>query len=183
MNRFYLLLWLRWIVRLTMMSIVSAAFIAAFITLFIYVKQGMQPLNHEIYSALFAIFKFWFVLGWSVTLLLFLFLGLKYIFNICISGYQLTLLTCPQKDKAGSVIKIIGYGDLVKVWRKWLMLMIWIVGVEMILALAATKLLTSYVSVFDWFSIYILYIFILIAGYFSFMILSVRCKKVKVVKC
>lgn len=183
MSRFYLLLWVQWSIRLTVTSILSAAFIAALITLYIYVEQGMRALDHEVYRALYAIWQFWFTLSWSFTLLLSLFLGLKHIFNVCTSGYKLTLLSCPDKDKISSVIETIGYGDLVKVWRKWLMLLIWLVGAQMILAVAVTTIVGSYSSIFEWFSIYILYGFILIAGYFSFMILSVRCKKVKVAKC
>ncbi|MFA7501052.1 MAG: hypothetical protein WCY85_08630, partial [Sulfurimonas sp.] len=92
---------------------------------------------------------------------------------------ELKLLTCEGSD----VIEVIGYGDLVKVWRKWLMLLIWLVGSAMILALIYTNLFTSYDGVFEWFSIYWLYGFILLSGYFSFIILSSKCKKIKIVTC
>jgi hypothetical protein len=170
-------------VRLTLTSIASSAFIAAFITLFIYLSQGMKTIDTGIFAALVSIFKFWFILSWNITLLLALFLSLKYIFNNCIAGYKLNLLSCTKEDKIGVPLKIVGYGDLVKVWRKWLMLLIWLVGAQMILALIFMKLFSSYVSIFGWFNIYVLYFFILLAGYFSFMILSVRCKKVRIVKC
>ncbi|WP_297443522.1 hypothetical protein [Sulfurimonas sp.] len=183
MSKFYLSLWLHWLFRLTLTSLFLAAMIAGVITVFIYINQGMQTLSLEIYHALFLIFKFWFVLSWSVTLLISLFLSLKYIFNRCLFNYQLKLLSCPQEGVETSVLEDIGYGDLVKVWRKWLMLLIWIVGGEMILLLTLTTLFASYDSIFEWFNIYILYILIGIAGYFSFMVLSVRCKKVKVTKC
>ena len=149
------------------------------ITASLYLKQGLVPLTPDVYQALFDITKFWFPLLWSLTLLLILFRSIKYIFNICIVGYKLKLLTCDLADK----IENIGYGDLVKVWRKWFMLIIWLVGVEMILALSITYMLSDYSSVFEWFNIYWLFGFILSAGYVSFILLSNRCKRVKVVKC
>jgi len=117
-----------------------------------------------------------------VTLLLALFSTLKSVFNNCHNGFKLELLHCPKENEK-EAIEFIGYGDLVKVWRKWLMLLIWITAVEMTLALVYTHLILSFESLFDWFNIYVLYIFILIAGYFGLMILSVRCKKVRLSRC
>jgi hypothetical protein len=139
----------------------------------------MPSLNTEVIQALLNIFKFWFVVFWSITLLLALFRSLKYIFNRCIYGYELKLYTCDTKE----LIEDIGYGDLVKVWRKWLMLIIWLVGSFMILSLAYTYMFTSYSGVFKWFDIYWLFGFILLSGYFSFIIMAARCKRVKVVRC
>ena len=168
--------------RLSVTTLVLAAFISAVITLFIYIQEGAVALDDRVIDALFKVFSFWFALVWDFSLLLFLFRGIKHIFNRCYSGYTLELLSCPNE---GSVQKIehIGYGDLVKVWRKWLMLLIWLVGSEMILATVVSKLSFSHDALFDWFHIYVLYAFILIAGYFSFIILSAKCKRVRVVKC
>lgn len=182
MSRFYTFLWLFWSFRLTLNSILIASVISIFITIGIYINQGSQELNQRVYEALFLVFKFWFVLSWSLTLLLSLFRELKPVFNRCINGYKLTLLSCPSEGKQEK-IKEIGYGDMVKVWRKWFTLLIWLVGAEMILGVAFTKLFTSHTAIFDWFNIYILYGFVLIGGYFSFMILSMRCKKVKIERC
>ncbi|WP_226966418.1 hypothetical protein [Sulfurimonas sediminis] len=96
------------------------------------------------------------------------------------------LLGCSKEEtneEAGKTIDKIGYGDLLKVWRKWFMLMIWTVAGEMIVAVIVMKLFSSYESVFTWFNMYVLHIFILIAGFFSFIVLSVKCKKVQVKKC
>ena len=139
-------------------------------------------LNQEVLLALFEIFKFWFSVLWNFTILIALFRSLKYIFNTCYGGYKLVLHTCVNKSKS-EIIEFVGYGDLLKVWRKWLMLIIWLVGVQMILALVFTMLFTSFDAIFDWFNIYILFAFVLIAGFFSFVLLSVRCKLVKVQKC
>lgn len=179
MSRFYLLLWLRWAARLTFCSTSLAALSSFLVTAITYVSRGLPELNMEITGALVDIFIFWFPLFFSFTILIALFRGLKYIFNSCIDGFELQLLTCDGNE----VIENIGYGDLVKVWRKWLMLLIWLVGSIMILALIYTNLFTSYSTLFEWFNIYWLYGFILIGGYFSFIIMSSRCKKVKIVMC
>ncbi|MEA3371177.1 MAG: hypothetical protein U9Q40_07540 [Campylobacterota bacterium] len=161
-----------------------AGTISFFVTLFLYVSRGMQELSSEVFVALTQIFLFWFALIWSLTLLVALFRSLKYIFNSCYDGYRLELLSCPSENSGESeVIKTIGYGDLVKVFRRWLMLIIWLVGAQMIVAVAFTKLLSFESAIFEWFNIYILYLFVLVAGYFSLMLLGSRCKKVKVTKC
>lgn len=179
MSRFYLLLWLRWVIRVALGSVLFASVLAAFITFFLYISQGMPPLNAEVASALFAIAKFWFPLSWSFALLLTLFRSLKYLFNSCTAGYTLKLQECQTQE----FIAVIGYGDLVKVWRKWFMLLIWIVAAQMIFALAFTYILSDYSGVFAWFDIYWLFAFVLIAGYFSIILLANRCKRVKIKQC
>ena len=178
MYKFYLKIWSKWVLLLTVISISFAVIISIFITTLIYVNQGIVPLTQEVVIALSDIFKFWFPIVWNLALLIALFIGLKNIFNSCYDGYELKLLTCKKET-----IEIIGYGDLVKVWRKYFMLLIWIIATEMIISLSFTYLLSDYNNLFDWFNIYILYIFVLISSYFSFIILSSKCKLIKVQKC
>ncbi len=182
MSKFYFSLWLQWVFRLTLCSIAFASILSLFVTIFIYIAQGMPTYSSEVYSALVQVFTFWFVILWNFTLLIALFRSLKYVFNSCHSGYKLQLLSCLKETKR-EVLDCIGYGDLLKVWRKWFMLMIWLVGAQMIFALIFTKLFTSYDGIFEWFNIYILYTFVLVAGYFSFILLGSRCKRVEIVKC
>ena len=179
MNKFYFFLWLRWAVRLSLCSIFLASILSFSITTYTYLSQGLPSLNSEVYLALKNVFIFWFPISWSLTLLIALFRALKHIFNTKIAGYELKLYSCDMKE----ILEDIGYGDIVKVWRKWFMLMIWLVGSLMILSLVYTYIFTSLESVFSWFSIYWLFVFILVSGYFSFMIMSHRCKRVKIVKC
>lgn len=179
MSKFYFLLWAGWAFKLTTNSVGLALILSLIITSFIYIRQGLPSLNTEVYHALLDITMFWFPLVWSLSLLLILFRSLKYIFNTCIAGYKLELLSCNLSE----IIEYIGYGDLVKVWRKWFMLIIWLVGTQMIIALTLTYTLSSYSGVFEWFNIYWLFAFILASGYVSFILLSTRCKRVKVVKC
>ena len=182
MSKFYFLLWLKWVIRLTAGSVVGSFLLSLFVVIYVYLNNDMQSLNTEITKALFLVFKFWFALLWNFTLLVTLFRSLKHPFNQCYDGYQMKLLTCVKKDE-GMYIKDVLYGDLIRVWRKWLMLIIWIVAIEMIVAVVISKVFSSYSAVFDWFNVYILYFFILVAGYFSFMLLASRCKLVKIKKC
>ncbi|DAB31073.1 MAG TPA: hypothetical protein CFH84_00420 [Sulfurimonas sp. UBA12504] len=179
MSKFYLFLWLRWLFLVTFYSLFLASALAAFITFFIYLSEGMPPLSSEIGKALFAIAKFWFPLTWSLALLLALFASVKYFFNTCTAGYVLKLQSCQTQE----FIEVIGYGDLVKVWRKWFMLLIWIVAAQMIIALAFTSVFSDFESVFVWFDIYWLFGFILVAGYFALIVLTNRCTRVKIKQC
>lgn len=179
MYKFYFLLWLKWAARVSFCSFFLASFLSGFITLFIYINQGSPTLNSEVLSALFEIAKFWFPLSWSLALLLALFRSVKYIFNTCIAGYELKLYSCNEKE----LLQEIGYGDLVRVWRKWFMLIIWMVAAQMVLALAFTYIFSEFKSIFEWFNIAWLFGFILIAGYFSFGVLTSRCKRVKIKQC
>jgi len=182
MNKFYLIVWLRWMWRLTLTSLLNAIIITLLIVLVLYIKEGMPPLSSDLNKALLDIATFWFAIVWNATLLLALFRGMKYIFNKPANGYELQLLICP-KDGKSDVIEVVGYGDLVKVWRKWFMLLIWLVCVAMIFATVFSYFLLDTNTMFGWFNIYILFAFVLFAGYFSFMILSSRCKKVRIHKC
>ncbi len=182
MGKFYFTIWLKWAIYLSVSSIVWATIFSSLVTLFIYINQGSVALSTEVYQALFKIVKFWFPLVWSVTLLVALFRALKIVFNRCYNGYEMKLLQC-MKEGQSETIEIVGYGDVKSVWRKWLMLLIWLVGAQMILAFIFTRFFTSYEAVFAWFSIYLLYAFVLIGGYFSFILLSSRCRLVKVKRC
>lgn len=181
-SKFYLQLWLSWAVRLTLSSLTLALVLSTAVTLFLFAKQGFPQLTQEVIHALLLILQFWFAPLWGLTLLLSLFRGIKYIFNSCKNGYMLELLSCPKEGDVQS-IEVVGYGDLIKVWRKWLMLLIWLVGAQMIVATILKYLLSSSNFSLEWFSIYVLYAFVLLAGYFSFMILTARCKQVRIVKC
>lgn len=172
MSKFYFFIWLRWSARLATCSVLLAYFFALLITLYSYISSGSPSIDTEVFNALRNVLEFWFPIVFSFTLLLALFRSLKYIFNICINGYKIQLLTCNGNE----VIEVIGYGDLVKVWRRWFMLNIWLVGAQMIVAVIITQN-------YEWFDIYYLSAFILISGYFSFILLGSRCKKVKVVAC
>ncbi|PHQ92296.1 MAG: hypothetical protein COB42_01720 [Sulfurimonas sp.] len=179
MYSFYFYLWLRWALRVSLCSIVLALVGALFVTVFIYIQQGLPTLRVEVYLALFDIMIFWFPLMWSLSLLVALFRSLKHIFNVEIKGYRLALLECSSKEE----LYDIGYGDIVKVWRKWFMVMIWLVACQILLGSVLVYMFTSYASVLEWLNIYFLFLFVLLSGYFSFILLGGRCKKVKLVKC
>ncbi|MBA1432080.1 MAG: hypothetical protein FAF04_00455 [Epsilonproteobacteria bacterium] len=186
MQKFYFELWLAWALRVIFCSLVLAVFFALLTTAVLYLKQGMVSLNAEVQAALFDLFSFWFFLSLNIAVLIALFRSVKYLFNHPHAGYMLRLKKC-SKDKSEeekeAYIEFIGYGDLIKVWRKWFMLLIWIVGSLMILALVITYLFTPYKALFDWFNVYVLYAFILAGGYLSFIFMPARCKSMRIVKC
>ena len=182
MSRFYFLLWLSWSVRVILCTLFVASLLSGVATLIIYIKQGMLPLDDAVRVALYDIWHFWFVISVNIALLFALFRSVKYLFNHCYAGYMLKLKVC-ERAQEEEFIEDIAYGDLVKVWRKLFLLLIWLVAALMIFAVIITYSLSNHTSLFDWFNIYILYAFIAISGYLSFIFLSSRCKAVKVVKC
>lgn len=167
MYKFYFLLWLRWAIRLSVESIFFTSIFALLITFYTYINIGSPSLNSENIEAILKVFKFWFAITWNFSILISLFSGIKYIFNVCIDGYELKLLTC----KGDEVIEVIGYGDLVRVWRKWFLLIIWLVAILMI------------ITMFKFYNVYALFGFILLSGYISFIVMIARCKKIKVIRC
>ncbi|MDH4945280.1 hypothetical protein [Sulfurimonas sp. C5] len=170
MKKFYFTLWLFWAFRVIVESIVLAVVLSLIITTVLYIKQGFVPLEQEVLNALFELFNFWFLITLNFAVLIALFRSVKYIFNRCFAGFTFKLLSCPNKKE---YIDVIGYGDLVKFWRKWFMLLIWLTAAFMIINLI----------LFDYYNIYVLYGAILLSGYFSFIFIGVRCKQIRIVKC
>lgn len=179
MTKFYFQTWLSWVLRVFLCTLSITLFLSTLISSVIYFKQDMPPLSSEIYSALYEIGKFWFMVVWNLSFLLALFRSIKYIFNKPRYGYQFILSDC----KFQHYIDPIGYGDLVKVWRKWFMLLIWLVVVMMIFATLFLYLFSSRDDLFAWFNVWWLFGFVIISGYFSFVLLPNRCKEVKVKRC
>lgn len=176
MSRFWFKLWLGWVVRFTTESVLLASILSFIITAFIYVAKGMIPIDKDVIKALFDVFRFWFVILWSLTLLISLFRAIKHLFNHCYNGYVLKLLTCNGAEE----IETIGYGDISKVFRKWMMAMIWSVSALMILSFAVSYL---FIDSYHWYNIYVLYIFIVISGGVTLPLMGSRCKRVKLSKC
>ncbi len=179
MSKFYFFLWLRWLLRVLLCSLGLAFALSFLISSFIYINQGMLEFSDEVMNALLEIFQFSFPITLSFTLLIALFRALKYIFNQEVYGYKMNLLECDSKKR----IEKIGYGDLVKVWRKWFMIMIWLVTTELTVSLVFIHFFISKNTIMEWFDIYYISVLIFIAGYFSFIILGSRCDRVKIVKC
>lgn len=182
MLSFYISLWLFWLGRMLVLTPLLGMAFSLCVTLLIYAKEGFAPLSSEVLLALFDIFGFWFVLLVNLALLLALFINTKHLFNRCYSGFSLKLLSC-SKDADPEVIYEIGYGDLRKVWRKWLLLIVYHSSAFVLLSTLLHYLLYPSDSLLAWFSISILYIYILLAGFFSLFILANYSKNVRIVKC
>lgn len=182
MLRFYLFLWLEWIVRMFIVTLLFTSIMSLVITLFLYISREMPPLSGEIYRALFEIFRFWFLLLLNIAIPLALFINVKYLFNSSYGGICLRLLSS-IKDGEVEVIDTIGYGDLVQVWRRWLFYIV--LGSSLLVLLSAlfTYLFTQYDSLFDWFSVYTLYLFVTLSGLFSIVLLTKSFKALRLERC
>ena len=179
MAKFYFFTWLRWALRVTLCAFSLALFLSVLISIFIYFRQDAPTLSSQTYSALYEIGKFWFMVSWNIAFLLALFRSIKYIFNKPINGYKFILTDC----KATSYIEPVGYGDLVKVWRRWFMLLIWLVVAQMIFSTLFLSIFSSGSDIFAWFNEKWLFAFSMLAGYVSFILLPNRCKRVRVKRC
>lgn len=140
-----------------------------------YYLKGMPTLESSVMEALLNIAGFWSGVFGSVVVVVALLASLKRVFNCCHAGYVMRLVACGN----GEVIPSIGYGDLLKVARKWLFLLIWLVGAMVVLAILVFGELLG----LEWFSFYVMYCFIMIAGYISFMVMVQRCRQIKVERC
>lgn len=177
-----MVLWLEWMKRMLFLTFIISASIALFILVGLYIKQGLPKLSFEILSALLDIFMFWFLLVINFVIPIALFISTKFLFNKPVNGFTLKLLTCP-KDKKRDILEEITYGDIVKVWRKFFFLLIWMSAIFVMIGIVFFYLFTSYKSLFSWFNIYLLYSFILLSGYPSILLLASRCKKIRIVTC
>ncbi len=182
MLSFYISLWLFWLVRMLILTPLIGVVLSACVTFVVYAKEGFAPLSADVFGALFDIFSFWFILLVNLALLIALFVNTKYFFNRCYNGFSLKLLSC-SKNEDPVVLEEFGYGDLVKVWRKWLLLIVYHSGAFVLLTTLFYYFFYPSNSLLDWFSISILYIFIHLAGFFSLFILANYSKNVRIEKC
>lgn len=182
MSQFYRAIWIVWMMRMVGWTLLLSFAFALLITVILYLKEGTPSLSIEILRALFDISLFWFLLALNFAIPLAFFISVKSLFNLPFGGFAFELLTCPKKGESG-VIKDIGYGDLLQVWRKFLFLIIYNSAILMLIAVVLSYIFTSYESIFSWFSIYLLYLFILLSGYPSIILLASRCKRVRIVTC
>lgn len=178
MRKFWFLLWAYWATWLTLFSGGFGALLALLATGTTYLITGAAPLSDEIVVALLDLFRFWFGICWSVALLLGLLLVVKRLFYRCIDHYQLHFLQCPSQTE----IRDLKVSDTVKLWRKWLMAIIWAVAAQVVIIVAIEYLIGSG-GLLEWFSIYSLYALVLIAGAITLPLMSLRCKMVRVKRC
>jgi len=179
MTRFYLRLWLFWFFQVSILSLGTAAFGDAAVTAGLYLYRGAPALDASVLEALWEIAGFWFGIIWSVTLLWALFVSLHRILERCYAHRKFILLTCKGDER----ITPVGYGDIVTLWRRWMMLLIWLVAAQLILMVGIRVVLGFEKALQEWFDIYWLYGALMIAGALSFPLLATRCKRIRVSQC
>jgi hypothetical protein len=170
-------IWLRWAIWVTLFSTLLAAHFAIAIALYMYISKGAVALTSEVLSALEAIGYFWFAILWSITLPLSTFFGMKQLFKWCYGGKKLQLFTCKKEP-----IDSIGYEDVIKVWRKWLFLMIWGVAAQLVLITGVEYIVVGG-ELMQWFSVYYLYALVMSASLVTLFVLVNRCQLVKLKRC
>ena len=179
MFRFWLTLWGRWALWLTLSSTLSALLISVTATSVIYFLKGAPALEDEVWAALTEIGRFVFLISWSVTLLGAFFFSVKRLFGHCIDGYTMVLLGCGGEEEIAHP----GAADTAKVWRKWLFVIIWGVAAQVIAVAALQSLLSPGEGMMAWFSAYWLYLFILLAALATLPLMGSRCSQVRVRRC
>ena len=182
MWRFYLGLWLVWVARMLSVSLLLSAFFSLLVTASLYLYKGLPPMEAEVNAALAEIATFWFLLLLNLTLPLALFINLKYLFNHCVNAIALRLRSCSLKN-SNEYLDPVEYGDLRKVWRKWFLLIIWISSVMVLFSFLIFYFFVSSGSFFEWLSVYHLYSYILLSGFFALTLFGSRCKSVSLKKC
>ena len=179
MFRFWLMLWARWALWLTLFSMLSALLLSVVATLGIYSLKGAPSLENDVTEALSEIGRFAFLISWSVMLLAAFFFSVRRLFGTCIDGYEMVLLGCDGKEE----ITRPGIADTAKVWRKWLFVIIWVVAAQVIAVAALHNLLLPGEGMMAWFSVYWLYLFILLAALATLPLMGSRCSQVRVRRC
>lgn len=182
MLTFYISLWFLWLVRMFFITVLIGIFLSAGVTFFIYAKEGFTPLDSDVMAALFDIFTFWFALLVNLALLVALFINMKHFFNRCYGGFALRLLSCPKSTES-HVIEEIGHGDLRVLWRKYLLFIVYHTGAFVLVGTLIAYMAHGSASLFAWFDITLLYLFIGLAGLFSLFVLANFSKNVRIEKC
>jgi hypothetical protein len=162
-----------------MFSIVAGGLAAAVVALALFIFKGMPELNEDVWLALWEITRFTFPLTWSIALLIGLLLSVKRLFYRCIGGFEMALQSCDGE----TMIETPGVEDTLKLWRKWFFAIIWAVAAQVIAGVLVSYLSGSGESLLGWFSIYWLYLFVLLAGLVTLPLMGIRCDMVKVRKC
>lgn len=180
MWRFYFSLWLAWFLYLLLLTLGTTFLLASLVTFYTYVSKGAVVLDAVVIDALYAVFIFWFLLLLNFVLPIALFVSVKKLFNRCVNGFSLKLYACTKQEE---YIEPIGFGDLIKVWRKWLLLIVWGSGAFTLLSFVVNFFLSGFTASFTFFSVYYLYGCIALSSFFAIPFLVRYCTLVGLRKC
>ncbi len=178
MIRFYFLLWLHWVGVLLLQSIGSAFLLTLIFVAWIYFSKDVA-LNKDVIDALVSLFSFWFWVIWSATFVASLFFAFKSFFNHCYAGYVLKVIDC----NSHVALEHIGYSDLIQIWRKWLMLLIWITAFFIIVLSILLYALFEIQTLFSWLNLTIMIVLAICSAFFALFFLRFRTQKIRVERC
>ena len=179
MTKFWLFLWLRWAIYVSVVSIIVGSVLASFVTLLLFFVKSHFLINTTTLVALYDIFLFLMPIFWSLSFVITLLWSLKKIFHICIYGFALELYDCDGKTQ----FETIAVKNLRKLWRKWLFALIWTSAALTVISVLLVYIFSLTPTLFGWFSIYWLYSFVLLSGLITLPMMAARCKMVKVISC
>ena len=176
MHKFWFYNWIYWALHLTLFSMMLSTLLSSLITLLHYLSSSAS-LNSDTISALGNIFNFYFAFTWSFSFVLGLLLSVKKLFVRCFDGERFELLSCDAKQ----IIEKISLFEQSKLFRKWMIAIIWSVAAQMVFISVLSYLFFN--GSFSWFNHYSLYVMVLISGAVVLPLLSSRCKMIRLKSC
>ena len=179
MRRFWIGLWWQWALWMTLRSLLWAAIGSVVVTLVLYGYKGMPALDEEVLTALADIACFGFPVVWCISFLAAFFLSVPRLFGRCIDHFRMTLLSCDGETP----IENPGSADTLRVWRKWLFVIVWAVAAEVVIAALLYYPFSTEEGVMAWFSLPWLYLFVLLAALATLPLMGARCPLVRVQRC
>jgi len=178
MNRFFLLVWGRWIIAFLLIALIAAIGFATAVTFISYAIKGFAALDAKTWEALKTIWFFWLGIGYGVGIVSGLVFGLRFICKRCIAGYRFQPLNCQ-----GERIESIELKRYFKIWRKWFFIIIWADAAQAVVLIAVHKLIFGGDIWIGWFNPLGLTPMILLSGLISFPLLARRCSMIRIEPC
>ncbi len=174
----YLRLWLYWLFWLFLYSLVAAVLVDMVLVGSIYLIKGAPSLDEQVRRALGSMVLTIFGPLWSMVLIGTQLIVLRRMMQRCFGGKRMILLTCKGDERIWPV----GLGDVLSVWRRWVVLIAWMVMIETVLVIGGRSLLGMSV-IGGGLDIPTVGIMIVLAVSLSLPLMMIRCRRIRVSKC
>lgn len=178
MNRFYLILGVRWIISFIFIGVTVSTVFATLMSIGTYAYKGFAPLDAQTWSALQTIWLFWLGIGYGIGMIAALVLALGTLLYRCIEGQRLLLLNCKEERIESLELK-----PYFKLWRKWFFTIIWINAAQAVILIVIHKLLFGGAVWISWFNPWIVTPMIIFSGLLALPIMIRRSKRVRIEPC
>lgn len=175
---FALRLWLYWLWWMLLYSVAAAAVADGAAVGVIYLLKGAPQLDTSVYGALEAIARVAFVPLWCAALLWAHLMVTRRLFSCCLGGKRLILLTCKGDER----IYPVGLGDVLPIWRRFLMLIVWTVALEAVLVVGIAALFGGF-SITTHLSAPMLGVMSAFGALAALLVMLRRCKRIRITQC